>query len=126
MYTGIVIQSSGKFTHKILFDEIQLLPLGMGYISWGHLGQSAYDAALTILTHAFGDRKKAMRMAHRFKREIISEMYFNCSWSMSLEEIRSWANGEQASYNPDYQIPIPTYATLNRNIDTQKENRWRE
>lgn len=92
MFSGIYAETNGKFTHKIMFEGVLLLPIG-GVVSWGHLGQSAYNTAYTILLHSLGDRKKAERLAHRFKREIISDLYFNCSWSISQEEIEKWVNG---------------------------------
>jgi hypothetical protein len=99
MYTGIVTQTAdGRLCHKIMFDGVLLLPMGTGYISWGHLGQSAYDAALTILSHAFGSRKKALTLSHRFKREVISELYIDCSWDISIEEIMKWERGGKVDF----------------------------
>lgn len=97
MYTGFIITSLGKTTHYVAYNNIQLLPIG-GMMSWGHLYQSSYNTALTMLMHVLGNRKKAERLTHRFKREIISELYIDCSWSMSQEEIKDWARNSNASF----------------------------
>lgn len=97
MYTGFITTSLGKTTHRVAYNKTELLPIG-GTMSWGHLYQSSYNTALTVLMHAFGNRKKAERLAHRFKREVVSELYFDCSWSMSQEEIKDWARNSNVSF----------------------------
>lgn len=99
MDTGFITTSLGKTTHRVAYNKIELLPI-VGAMSWGHLYQSSYNTALTILMHAFGNRKKAERLARRFRREVVSELYFDCSWSMSPEEIQRWATNTNASFIP--------------------------
>lgn len=78
-----------------------MLPIG-GMVSWGNLTGSAYNTALTILTHALGDHKKAKGLSHRFKREVLSEFYFDVSWQMRREDIFRWLDGKKdiASWQP--------------------------
>lgn len=99
MYSGFITTVSGKITHHIAYEDTQLLPIG-GMVSWGHLYQSAYNTAFTVLLHALGDRKKVQRLAHRFKREIVSELYYDCSWSMTQEEVIAWAKNSKISFIP--------------------------
>lgn len=94
LYQGNVTstsKSSGKkeLQHTISFQGVTLMPLG-GKLSWGHMKIDSYNTSLTILTHFLKDRKRAEKLAHRFKREVIADLYINLSWELSLDAIQAW------------------------------------
>lgn len=103
MYKGHVQEVNGKYNHTISHDGVILMPIG-GSVSWGHFGLEAYNAGLTILMHVLGNRKRAEGLAHRFKREVLLDLFYDRAWELDTAFIRAWAGSNQLSISAPLKL----------------------